>query len=311
VNKKLNLFELTALLCFYSSSIKGDVMTKLIALLVLATSVTAFAFPTAPFDALKQEVNKQLDTMSVFEANKYDFEGIIKLSNCSGSLIKFSGQPDTSNAYVLTNGHCLGRPFLKPGEAVINKVVNRRMKVADKKKKFHSVTAKLLVYGTMTGTDAAIYELKETYAEIKNKYGVEPFAFDTQRPIIGMDIDIVSGYWERGYRCHIDAFVFELQEAGWTFTDSIRYSEPGCDTIGGTSGSPIIQMDTRTVVAINNTGNESGNRCTMNNPCEVDDEGNIDVIKGASYGQQTYQFYSCLTADFRIDTTKAGCLLND
>lgn len=278
-------------------------MKLLIAIVLLSTQITAFAFPKAPFNAL----DKKLKNVDPLMALEYDFEGIIKLSNCSGSIIRFAGQPDTTNAYVLTNGHCLGRPFLKPGEAVVNKAVSRRMKVADKSGKFHNVRAKQLVYGTMTGTDSAIYELKETYAQIKKKFNVEAFEFDSARPVVGLKIDIVSGYWERGYRCNIDGFVHELREAGWKFFDSIRYSNKGCDTIGGTSGSPIIQNGTRIVVGVNNTGNESGQECTMNNPCEVDNNGNITVIKKASYGQQTYNFYNCLTVDFRVDTSLPTC----
>lgn len=263
-------------------------------------SASAFALPSAPFNALNMDLAPALDN--------YDYEGIIKLSNCSGSLIKFAGQPSSSNAYVLTNGHCLGRPFLKPGEAVANKPSSRTMKVANTRGVYFKVQAKELVYGTMTGTDAAIYELVQTYDDIA-KLGIEPLDFDAARPYVGMPIEVISGYWERGYSCSIEGFVYKLEEAGWTWNDSIRYSEPGCDTIGGTSGSPIIEKGTRVVVGINNTSNESGKRCEMNNPCEVDTNGNVDVKAGYSYGQQTYNFYMCLTADFRIDTALPGCEL--
>ena len=63
-----------------------------------------------------------------------------------------------------------------------------------------------------------------------------------QRPTEGTLIDIVSGYWERGYSCGVDGFVAKLKEADWLFTDSVRYTD-GCDTIGGTSGSPIIEEE--------------------------------------------------------------------
>ena len=275
-------------------------MKILISTLFAIASTAAFALPNAPFNALKMDLNQAPDN--------YDYEGIIKLSNCSGSLIKFAGQPSSSNAYVLTNGHCLGRPFLKPGEAVVNKPTSRSMKVANSAGKYFRVQARELVYGTMTGTDSAIYELVETYDDIA-KLGIEPLDFDASRPYAGMPIEVISGYWERGYSCSIDGFVYKLEEAGWTWNDSIRYSEPGCDTIGGTSGSPIIEKGTRVVVGINNTSNESGKRCEMNNPCEVSSNGDVEVKAGYSYGQQTYNFYSCLTADFRIDTTMPGCEL--
>lgn len=277
-------------------------MKKIITFFILVLSTSAMAFPEAPFNAL--EVNHQNKNY-----NGYDFEGIVKLSNCSGSLIRFSGQPETSRAYVLTNGHCIGRPFLKPGEARINIPARIKMKVADSNMNFFDVTAKKLVYATMTGTDAAIYELYETYEDIA-QFGIRALELDSKRPFVGMDIEVVSGYWERGYSCYIDAFVFELRESDWTFEDSIRYSKTGCEVIGGTSGSPIIEKDSRTVVAINNTGNENGRRCTMSNPCEVDEDGNISVYKNRGYGQQTYQFYSCLTLDFRIDLNLPSCELN-
>ena len=281
-------------------------MLKLVLALIFVLSIqNAFSFPRAPFDALKVNSNaKKVDFLG------YDFEGIVKLSNCSGSLIQFSGQPDTANALVMTNGHCLSTPngMLKPGEVWNNRAVSRSMKVFDKNMKLRAIKAIKVVYATMTNTDVTIYELNETYAQIAQS-GIEPLVLDGVRPIVGVNIDIVSGYWDRGYTCNIDGFVFKLEEAGWTFSDSIRYSKPGCETIGGTSGSPIIQKGTRFVVGINNTGNEDGGRCTMNNPCEIDANGNVTVLKKTSYGQQTYNFYSCLTPDFKVDLQIPGCTL--
>ena len=273
----------------------------------MGLSLNAIAFPEAPFDALVTPVDsiKFMDDDSGFD---YDFEGIVKLSNCSGSVIRFSGQPDTTQAYVLTNGHCLGGRLLQPGVVVYNRDVNRKMKVSDKLMSFTDVTAKKLIYATMTNTDAAIYELSETYQDLAQR-GVEPFLLAADRPLVGLPIDVVSGYWERGYRCHIAAFVFQLREHTYIFTDSIRYSDDGCKIIGGTSGSPVIEKGTRVVVGVNNTANESGKMCTLNNPCEVDDDGNIQVLPSTGYGQQTYQFSTCLTPDFKIDLSLDTCEL--
>jgi V8-like Glu-specific endopeptidase len=121
-----------------------------------------------------------------------------------------------------------------------------------------------------------------------------------------MPIEIISGYWDRGYSCNIDNFVFQIKEDAWTWVDSIRYTA-GCDTIGGTSGSPIILTGTKRVIGVNNTSNESGARCTMNNPCEVSPNGQVFHQKGVRYGQQTYNVYTCLTPDFRIDINRPGC----
>lgn len=277
-----------------------------LSLLALLSVSNAFALPVGSFDAL-QVNNKDNGALDP----NYDFNGIIKLSNCSGSVIRLSGMPDTAKAIAMTNGHCTGGMFggmIDPDTMVLNKSVQRQMKVYNRDQKLIPINATKIIYGTMTGTDVALYELKESYADLaKNR--VDSFDLDTNHPLIGVSMDIVSGYWDRGYRCNVDAFIFTLKEAGWTMKDSIRYSATGCNTVGGTSGSPIIQTGTRSVIGINNTGNESGQKCTMNNPCEVDEQGNIKVMPKASYGQQTYQIYSCITPDFRIDLNKQGCQL--
>lgn len=280
--------------------------TLLVLVLALASTAT-WAFPVAPFNALEQ---KNLKSFHSLDARGYDFEGIVKLSNCSGSLVAFNGQPLTSKAIVMTNGHCISVPggFLKPGEVWSNRSAPRSMKVYDSNMKLHSIKATKILYATMTNTDVAFYELEESFNEIFARTKVRPFLLDSVRPLIGISIDIISGYWDRGYSCEIDGFVFAMREDAWTFKDSIRYTE-GCDTIGGTSGSPIIARGERRVVAINNTSNESGRRCTMNNPCEVDEQGEVTVRKGVRYGQQTYNTYTCLTPDFKIELSRTGCEL--
>jgi V8-like Glu-specific endopeptidase len=281
------------------------VFMKLLALLfTLSITAQAFAIPTAPFDALVTKVARP-------NVDGFDFEGIVKLSNCSGSLIRFSGQPDSAKAVVLTNGHCLGGMFggmPKPGEVLVNKLVSRSMKIFDKEMKTFPITTTRILFAAMTDTDITLYELSQTYAEILSKYKIRSFDLDTVRPMVGTDIDIVSGYWERGYACNIENFVYRLQEGDWTFNDSIRYAA-GCETIGGTSGSPIIARGTRTVIAVNNTANENGGRCTVNNPCEINTNGAVVVMRDRKYGQQTYNLYSCLRPDFRIDLAIPGCVL--
>lgn len=282
-------------------------MKNTLFVLLALFSVNAFAFPVAPHDALLRSSNKAMKSL---KALQYDFEGIVKLSNCSGSLIAFNGQPLTNKAVVMTNGHCIQKPggFLNPGEVWTNRPIARDMKLFDKSMKLFPIKATKILYATMTNTDVAFYELSESYVEIMNRTNVRPLLLDSVRPLEGISIDIISGYWDRGYSCEIDGFVFKILEGAWTFTDSIRYTKT-CDTIGGTSGSPIIARGERKVVAVNNTSNESGQRCTLNNPCEVDEAGEVTVRKGVRYGQQTYETYSCLTPAFQFELARSGCTL--
>ena len=279
-------------------------MTKMFlsAIAFLALS-TAFAFP------LPKPGMNLMSLPANFTAN-FNFEGIVALSNCSGSLIRLENSKDSDNGLILTNGHCLEFGMPAPGDVVYGKPSNRSFRLYDANNKIVGrLNASQVVYSTMTKTDMTIYKLRETYAEIKSQYNVNPLLLASQRSNVADPIEVVSGYWNRGYSCAVETFVTELREQGWTMNDSIRYSRPGCEVIGGTSGSPVINSANRSVIGVNNTGNEDGRKCTMNNPCEVDKDGNVSATKGYSYGQQTFWVYTCLNQYNEIDTTVSGCLL--
>lgn len=277
------------------------------ALLYVAYSSSALAFQLP----LKMESigPRTLQVPSTFTTS-YDFEGIVALNNCSGSLIQLDGMNDSSKALILTNGHCVEGGFTEPGKINYKIPSSRRFTLLKKDSSgAGQVFATELLYSTMTNTDMAIYKLNETYGAIKARFGINPLRLESVRPALGEKIEVISGYWKRGYACGIENFIFNLKEDRWMWTDSLRYSRPGCETIGGTSGSPIIRAGTKTVIGVNNTGNEDGQRCAMNNPCEIAEDGKVSYTMGYSYGQQTYWVYSCVTATNDIDLTKEGCLL--
>ena len=269
---------------------------------IFASQANALPLPTA------------LNTSKIpasFTAVNYDFEGIVALWNCSGSVIRLEKSQDTDTALVLTNGHCLETGFPEPGEVISHQASTRTFKLM---KTDSSVVGRLhateIVYSSMTKTDITIYRLKETYADITKNFSVRPFMLVSTHPTVGQPMQVVSGYWSRGYECQIEAFIPHLKEGGWLWDDSIRYSRPGCEVIGGTSGSPIVQTGTRNVIGINNTGNMSGEMCTADNPCEEDAQQQNPVAhEGYSYGEQTYQIYSCINAKNELDLTVPGCML--
>lgn len=267
------------------------------------TSLTAQALP------LPKGARNSVMLPRSFTAN-YGFEGIVALSNCSGSIFRLENSQDTDHAMILTNGHCYEGGFINPGTYLINVDSSRRFTVLDATgNDLGTVHATMVIYGTMTQSDMTIYRLQETYADILKQYNTRAFTLSSQHPAVGQSIDVVSGYWQRGYSCQIEAFIDTLKEGDWTWQDSIRYSRPGCEVIGGTSGSPVILSGTRTIVGVNNTGNEDGERCTVNNPCEVDKSGNVTYQQGYSYAEETYWLYSCLNSTGQIDMSAKGCLL--
>lgn len=278
--------------------------------LCLAASSNAMALPLG-FAGDGSEALEDSDARLGYLAPEADFTAIVALSNCSGSLVKLLNSKPEDQALILTNGHCYEGGFIDPGEVLVNRNSQRsfRLLSRDGQRNIGTLTASKLLYATMTDTDMALYQLQETYAEISEQYGVEALALSDQRPAAGTPIEVLSGYWRRSYSCAIDTFIFQLREAGWIFQDSIRYTQPGCSTVGGTSGSPIINAENRQVIGVNNTGNESGAECTLNNPCEVDAAGKIVAIKGAAYGQQTYKVYTCINAEQEFDFSLRECEL--
>lgn len=274
-----------------------------LALFSVLCTPTAHAFPL-PKPGMKAEMLPKN-----FTAN-YNFEGIVALDDCSGSIIRFENSKDSDLAMVMTNGHCNEYGFPQPGQVMYGRPSTRTFAILDLQGRSIAQTeARTIIYSTMTKTDITLYQLGETYADIYAKAHVRPLTLAHLHPNLNDPVEVISGYWKRGYTCSIESFVNQLREDRYTCEDSIRYSEPGCETIGGTSGSPIVLAGTRTAIGINNTGNEDGDKCTMDNPCEIDKSGNITYKQGWSYGQETFWIYSCLNANNEVDLSTPGCLL--
>ncbi|MFC9326719.1 serine protease [Kitasatospora sp. NPDC057015] len=237
------------------------------------------------------------------------FAGTVALSNCSGSLVRLPGSAAGDPALVLSNGHCLESGMPGPGEVVVNQASSRTFSLLSASgAKLGTLRASKVVYGTMTDTDVSLYQLNTTYSAIQSRYGIAPLTIAATHPAQGTSIKVVSGYWKKIYSCSVDGFVYRLKEGEWTFKDSVRYTS-SCNTIGGTSGSPVVNAATGEVVAVNNTGNEDGESCTVNNPCEVDQNGTVTVHQGINYAQETYGIPACFAAGNRLDLTRAGCTL--
>ncbi|MET8416824.1 S1 family peptidase [Streptomyces sp. NPDC005134] len=238
-----------------------------------------------------------------------NFAGTVALSNCSGSVVRTAASLPSDPALVLSNGHCMETGFPGPGEVVINRSSTRSFTLLNSAGTgVGTLRASKIAYGTMTDTDISLYQLTRTYAQIESTYGIKALELNAAHPVQGTAITVVSGYWKRTYSCNVDGFVYRLKEGEWTWKDSVRYTS-ACRTIGGTSGSPVIDNATGNVVAVNNTGNEDGQQCTDNNPCEVDESGNVTVRQGINYAQETYGIVPCIGTASKIDLNRAGCTL--
>jgi hypothetical protein len=236
----------------------------------------------------------------------------IALSNCSGSLVRYPSSLTSDRAMLLTNGHCYEGGFLAAGQVLVNTSSSRTGKLLNANgTAVATVRADRVLYATMTGTDVTLYRLSQTFTQIKNATGLSALTISSSHPVAGSAVSIPSSYWKKTYSCAINGFVPTLREGDWTWHDSIRYRFPdtGCQTIGGTSGSPIVDNASLQITGINNTSNEQGQACTLDNPCEVNSNGSVTYTQGQNYGQETYWFTTCLTSTNAIDLNKTGCLL--
>ncbi|MEV5505792.1 trypsin-like serine peptidase [Streptomyces orinoci] len=253
---------------------------------------------TAPATAAPQPRHKAID-----------FAGTVALSNCSGSLIRMPDSADNDPALVMTNGHCLETGMPAPGEVITDQPSTRSFTLLNSSGgRAGTLRATKVAYSTMTDTDVTLYQLGTSYAQIKQRYGINALTLSGDHPTAGTAIKVVSGFWKKIYSCNADGFVYQLHEGDWVWKDSLRYTST-CDVVGGTSGSPVEDAATGKVIAINNTGNENGEQCTENNPCEVDENGNVTVRQGTNYAEETFEITRCVAPGNRIDLSLPDCTL--
>ncbi len=269
-----------------------------IGLAVLALSTPALASAAQPIASAESAAHPPATP---------NFSGTVALSNCSGSVVRWQTSQPTDKALVLTNGHCYD--FLGAREVIVNKPSVRSVDLLNSDgSTAGTVSTVKVLYATMSRTDVTLYQLDQTYQDLLSQYGVPALTIASTKPApTDQPISVISGYWKIEYDCNLHGFAYRLHEDVWTWNKSLRYSDGGCRVIGGTSGSPVLDGN-RTMIGINNTINENGERCTFDNPCEENRAGKITVHLHRGYGQETWVFYTCLTAN-QIDLTKQGCRL--
>ncbi|WP_374456743.1 serine protease [Nocardioides sp.] len=237
------------------------------------------------------------------------FTGTARLAGCSGAVVRWASALDADPAVVITNGHCVRTPFLGAREVLVDQRQWKRIELLDGDGDVAmTVRGVHLRYASMYRTDLAVYELRETYADLAAK-GVTPLALAATGPSRGDRIRIPSGYWTEQRACTTTGTVHRLHERAWDWWDSIRLPAlDGCAIRGGYSGSPIVSRETGEVVGIANTGYVGGRRC-IDSACEENRRGRIVMRRNMNYGQQTALLTGCIGVDRRFSLDTPGCRL--
>lgn len=237
------------------------------------------------------------------------FAGTARLPGCSGSVVRWASALDDDPAVVLTNGHCVKLPFLGARDVLVDVRQYKQIELLDGRGDVAmTVRGVHLRYASMYRTDLAVYELRETYADLAEG-GVTPLVLSTSGPSRGDKIRIPSGYWVEQHGCTTTGTAYRVHEREWDWWRSIRLPAlDGCAIRGGYSGSPIVSRETGEVVGIANTGYVGGRRC-IDSACEENQRGVVRMVRHMNYGQQTWWLHTCIGADRRFDVSTPGCRL--
>ncbi len=269
-------------------------LTALLAMTVMSVS----AFARAPLAA--SEVSEE----TIRTATAEELHNLASTSGCSAGYADI-GRADKEKAVVVTNGHCASGS-LAARQAMVNIPTDKSFSIFMVTGETLKVTGIRLMYATLMDTDIALYELKETNAELKSK-GLQPFPFYQGEAPLGSAVRVTSGYWEETQECKLERRVHKLLEGfGSDISDpSIATNafalSKDCKIRGGYSGTPVIDSATDTIIAMAFTGAEGSSACAEQAPCEEDSRGNRTYLRGTSYVARVDQLDSCIVdGEFKL-----------
>lgn len=231
-------------------------------------------------------------------------------SSCTAVLLDASA-PGTSDAYALTNGHCVGingsNEFQLDAPAdgmtvTFNWFIDTKAP--------REITVKRVAWATMRGTDLAVLELDASNDELRG------FGLRGWRPVSVADlgsasrdvlmlgvpvgapvIDIPENqrYLRLG-ACSMDTEAVVLNERQWLWTSALRNDCP--EVVPGNSGSALLDAQTGLLVGLINTTTfkgEAGAECWLGRPCEVSADGEV-AMPDTSYAQPVAGIDRCFDA---------------
>ena len=216
---------------------------------------------------------------SYYEEAHKRMNGVGHLGGCTASLIDTETKVTASPAYLVTNGHCLGKQgFLPSDKAVFNEDSPSIMIFSyyfdfPQNSARTNYKVKNVPYASMSNTDVALIELDGiTLQELQEKK-ITAYKLAKTTPQSGTKIENIgipmSGLNEITLRqslCTLGEQV-SILEGPFSFPTSRRLK---CSILPGSSGSPIFDEKTKEIIGVMNTtvnDNSSGREdCAINRP---------------------------------------------
>lgn len=241
--------------------------------------------------------------------------GFPAFPSCESSIVRTAASQDDDPALLLTNGHCIpnvdtSMKIPEKGAVIVDKKVDAPLAFADAGGyAFSTARIDRLLFATMTGTDVALYRLDTSFADLERK-GVRVLRVADAPPKVGDTVTLMAAdpFMGGPRGCTIEAVVPTLREAGYEQHDSLRMAEAErCVSQGGYSGAALLAPDGKTIVGVNNTSNHDGEKCKLDNPCEVSADGEKKIFRERPYGQQIVELNDCVAAGSVLDLDAAAC----
>lgn len=241
--------------------------------------------------------------------------GFPALNECESSIVRTSSSQDDDPALLLTNGHCVpnvdeSMDMPAQGADIVDQKIDAPVTFTDAGG-YGMATSRIdrLLFATMTGTDLALFRLESSFSDLEKK-GARILHVATAPPKAGDAVTLMAAdpFMGGPRECTIEAIVPTLREGGYDQHDALRMEEAErCISEPGFSGAALLAPDGKTIVGVNNTSNRDGEKCTVDNPCEVSESGEATVLHERPYGQQIVALNDCVAAGSVLDLDAPGC----
>lgn len=259
---------------------------------------------------------------SYYEKEHERMNGVGRFSGCTASLVDTDTESESSPAYLLTNGHCLGTLGYLPSDTAVFDVTSPSTMIFSYYYDFpDNITrtkykVKNVPYASMSETDAAIIELEGVTLQELQDEGVTAYKLAKQAPAAGTRVENIgvpmTGIIDVALRQSLCTLgdVVSILEGPFSFPTSRRLK---CSILPGSSGSPVFHYRTKEIIGVmNTTVNDSSlgtDACSINRPCEIGENNERTVNTKTNYMQTTSFLASCFTDAGVFDRDLDSCRL--